>query len=294
MFIRDTPSRKIFRLANALFLLLIACVMVLPFVMVLASSFATESEAYQRPLMLFPLNPTLECYTYLFSSSTIFTSIYISIVVTGVGTAVNIVMTVLMAYPLAHKNLHGRSFLLNMVIFPMLFCSGMIPQFILVKELGLLNSLWSLILPTAISSYNLLVVKSFFQELPDELEDAARIDGANELITLLRIILPLSLPVLATFTLFYAVDHWNSYFTCLLYINDAEKWTVQLVLRQLIILSSGANVGSDSAGEMSRMSLPSAGLRNAAIIVATLPIAIVYPFLQKYFTKGMLLGSVKG
>lgn len=293
--IKESLGRRIFNVANVVILTLVAIIMLLPFINVIAGSFATSAELMRRPLMLFPNEPTLDAYAYIFRSNTIPRALMVSITVTLIGTLVNIVMTTLMAYPLSHRTLVGRKALLNFVLFPMLFSGGMIPQFILIKNLGLINNMWSLILPGAISSYNLLVIKNFFQQLPDELKDAARIDGASEMRILFQIILPLSLPVLATFSLFYAVGHWNSYFSCLLYINDADKWTVQLVLRQLIIISSGGNVGDNSmVGEMANVTIPKQGIKNAAIIVSTLPIVLVYPFLQKYFAKGAMLGSVKG
>lgn len=293
--IKETLGRRIFNVVNVVMLTVVAIIMLLPFINVIAGSFATSAELMQRPLMLFPKKPTLDAYTYIFRSNTIPHALMVSITVTLIGTLINIIMTTVMAYPLSHRTLVGRRALLNFVLFPMLFSGGMIPQFILIKNLKLINSMWSLILPGAISSYNLLVIKNFFQQLPEELKDASRIDGASEIRILFQIILPLSMPVLATFSLFYAVGHWNSYFNCLLYINDADKWTVQLVLRQLIILSSGGNVGDNSmVGEMATVSIPKQGIKNAAIIVSTLPIVLVYPFLQKYFAKGAMLGSVKG
>lgn len=290
----ETMGRKVFNVCNVVLMIALSMVMLLPFVNIIAGSFATSAELTARPTMLYPREPTLDAYRYIFKSNTIPNGLKISIFVTVVGTLVNLVMTVLMAYPLAHKSLVGRKALLNFVLFPMLFSSGIIPNFILIKSLGMIDSLWSLILPGAISSYNLLVVKNFFQQIPAEIEDAAKIDGANELLILWRIVLPLSLPVLATFALFYAVGHWNSYFNCLMYINSAQKWTIQLVLRQLIIVSSGGNVGDTTAGELAAMALPKQGIKNAAIIISTLPIIMVYPFLQKYFAKGAMLGSVKG
>lgn len=292
--IKESFSRRVFVVINAVILILISIVALLPFINIIAGSFATSLELIQRPLMLFPYEPTLDSYKYIFSSNTVPNGLKNSVYVTLVGTAVNLIMTVLMAYPLSHRNLVGRKHLMNFVLFPMLFGGGMIPNFILIKSLGLLDSYWALILPGAISSYNLIVVKNFFQGLPEELKESARIDGAHEMRILCQIILPLSLPVLATFGLFYAVGHWNSYFNTLLYINDSKKWTIQLILRQLVIVSSGGNVGDSSmAGELTVV-LPKQGIKNATIIVSTLPIIMVYPFLQKHFTQGVLLGSVKG
>ena len=292
--IKESFSRKMFNVINIIFLIIVSIITLLPFVNIIAGSFATQLEYIERPMMLFPKKPSLLAYEYIFKSNTVPNGLKVSAYVTIVGTIINLLMTVLMAYPLSHKSLIGRKYLMNFVLFPMLFTGGMIPTFILVKNLGLIDSLWALMLPGAISSYNLIIIKNFFQQLPEELKYAARIDGANEVRILWQIILPLSLPVLATFALFYAVGHWNSYFSCLLYINSSEKWTIQLILRQLVIVSSGGNVGDDSmVGELTNIVLPRQGVKNATIIISTLPIIIVYPFLQKYFAKGVLLGSVK-
>jgi putative aldouronate transport system permease protein len=198
-----------------------------------------------------------------------------------------------MAYPLARKTLPGRNTFLNMVIFSMLFGGGMIPTYLVIRELNLLDSLWALIIPGAISAFNLIIVKNFFQELPPELEEAARIDGCTELGLLWKIVLPLSKPVLATFTLFYAVGHWNSFFSALLYINNPEKWPLQVMLRQIVMLSQSA------AGDMSSMDPnfvkpPDQSIKMAVIVIGTVPILLVYPFLQKHFAKGVMIGSVKG
>jgi putative aldouronate transport system permease protein len=195
-----------------------------------------------------------------------------------------------MAYPLAKRHLPGRALVLNLVIFTLVFSGGMIPTYLVVRDLGLLDSYWALILPLAINPFYLIVVKSFFQELPEALEEAARIDGCNELNVFLRIVLPLSKPIIATFSLFYAVAIWNDYMSPLLYIDDSKKWTLQMIVRQLTASNAdSANV----LQQLETVTFPEQGLKFAVVVVATLPILLFYPFLQKHFAKGVLIGSVK-
>ena len=181
---------------------------------------------------------------------------------------------------------------MNLVVFTLMFSGGMIPAFLNIRSLGLINSLWALILIGGISTTNLIIAKNFIQQIPYELKEAARIDGSGELFILIRIILPLSLPILATLGLFYAVHHWNNYFNCLIYINDTKKFNVQVLLRQIIV--STVRIGDMSVMESEQIFIPEGGVKCATILISTLPILVVYPFLQKYFAKGALLGAVKG
>jgi len=293
MAIKESISRRVFVVCNAVVLILLAVMALFPFVNVIASSFATSLELTMRPFMLFPYNPTIQAYRYIFSTNTFINALRNSVFVTVIGTIINLTMTYLMAYPLSHKTLVGRRKLMNLIVFTMLFSGGMVPAYLNLKQLGMIDTYWALWLPGAISTFNLIVMKNFIQQIPDELKEAARIDGANELYILIRVILPLSLPVLATFCLFYAVSLWNSYFDCMLYINTSSKWTVQVLLRQIILTAQGLG-DQDAMGHSARAIIPSEAVKNAAVLVATLPILIVYPFLQKYFAKGALLGSVKG
>jgi putative aldouronate transport system permease protein len=290
---RDSLGRKTFNTGNILFLIVLSAVTLFPFVNVIAGSFSTSLEILERPFMLFPYKPTLISYRYIFSTRTFLRSMGVSVYVTLLGTLVNLIMTFLTAYPLSQKKLVGRGILMNLVVFTMLFSGGMIPGFLNIKSLGLINSLWSLILVGAISTYNLIIAKNFIQQIPDELKEAARIDGASEIYILVRIILPLSLPILATLGLFYAVGHWNNYFNCLLYINDSTKWNVQVLLRQIVVQAAGIGDSEMTRGE-SAVVIPEAGVKCACILVSTLPILVFYPWLQKYFAKGALLGAVKG
>jgi putative aldouronate transport system permease protein len=278
---------------NYTFLALFACCAILPFIYIIAGSFATDAELTQRAFFLVPETFSLNAYEFILSTDRIIRSIGVSAYITITGTMVNLFFTVTMAYALARRSLMGRNTVLNLVIFSMLFGGGMIPSYLVVKELGLLDSYWALMLPGAISAFNLIIVKNFFQELPPEIEESARIDGCTELGLLWRIVLPLSKPVLATFALFYAVGHWNNFFSALLYINDPDKWPLQVMLRQIVMLSQTA-AGSTSAMDPNFVQPPEQSIKMAVIVVGTVPILMVYPFLQKHFAKGVLIGSVKG
>jgi putative aldouronate transport system permease protein len=270
---------------------LLSLATLLPFLYILLSSFESTHEAMSREFILIPREYSLEAYRFIFSSDTAIRSLGVSFYVTIAGTIVNLVITSLMAYPLAKKDLKGRRLIMLLVLFTMLFNGGLIPLYLVVKGVGLLDSFWSLILPVAVSPFNLIILKSFFQQLPDGIEESARIDGCNELQTFIRIVLPLSMPAMATFALFYAVYHWNSFFHAIMFINDASKWPIQVLLRQIVILSSGGLQDGLDSGEVAP---PSDTIKMAIIIVSTIPILLVYPFLQKHFAKGVLLGSVKG
>lgn len=287
-----TMAYRIFDFLNYTLLTAISITIVLPFIHMVGSSFATSAEYTSSLFLLVPRQPTLDTYRYIFSTNTLMRSLGVTVFVTVAGTLINLLMTAVFAYPLAHKHIMGRTAILNGVIFTMLFSGGMIPTFLVVRSLSLLNTYWSLLLPGAISAYNLILLKNFFQQLPIEMEESAKIDGCNDVIILLRIVMPLSLPALATFALFYAVGHWNDFFSCLLYINDSRKWNVQVLLRQIVIMSTG---GIGDIMEIDANIIPPAQtIKMATIVVSTFPIVCVYPFLQRYFAKGLLLGSVKG
>ncbi|EGG36042.1 carbohydrate ABC transporter permease [Paenibacillus sp. HGF5] len=286
----QTWGNRLFDIINHSVLFIVAIVCVLPFVYVLAVSFASPAEVAKGGLILWPKEWSLVSYQYIFSSDTLPRSLLVSIYITVVGTLINLAFTSLMAYPLSKPHLRGRNPILLGVLITMLFSGGMIPTYFVVNGLNLTNTLWSLMIPSAISAFNLIVLKNFFQQIPDGLEDSAKIDGCNDLGVLIRIVLPLSLPAMATFGLFYAVAHWNTFFNAILYINDNEKWPIQVLLREIVILAQ-SRVGDSSFDEMDVQPLT---IRMAVIVFATVPILLVYPFLQKHFAKGVMLGSVKG
>lgn len=285
-----TWGNRIFDIVNSALLLMVAFVCVLPFVYVMAVSFTSPAEVARGGLILWPNEWSLASYRYILSTDTLFRAMGVSVYITVVGTLINLLFTSLMAYPLAKSHLRGRQVVLLGVLFTMLFSGGMIPTYFVVKSLHLTNSLWSLMIPNAISAFNLIVLKNFFQQIPDGLEDSARMDGCNDVGVLFRIVLPLSLPAMATFGLFYAVGHWNQFFNAILYINNSRLYPIQVLLRQIVILSQ-STIGDTSIDSSQIQPLT---IRMAVIVVATVPILLVYPFLQKHFAKGVMLGSVKG
>ncbi|UPK42942.1 MULTISPECIES: carbohydrate ABC transporter permease [Paenibacillus] len=289
----NSPAGKVFDIFNYVMLGILGILTVLPFLYIIGNSFATEAEITERSFFLIPKVFSFSAYEYIFSSSTIFRSIGVSIFVTVAGTLVNLFFTLTMAYPLSRSDFWGRNVMMNMVIFSMLFGGGMIPTYLVIRGLGLLDSYWALMLPGAISAFNLIVVKNFFQQMPPGLEEAARIDGCSDLGVLWRIVLPLSKPVIATFALFYAVGHWNNFFSALLYISDSDKWPLQVMLRQIVLLSQ-ASVGDMANMDPNFVQPPEQSIKMAVIVVGTIPILLVYPFLQKHFAKGVMLGSIKG
>ena len=273
-------------------LVVVFLIVFFPLMYVVSTSFASAQELALNKFLIFPKHPTLEVYQYIFSTSTFLRSMIVTIVITVVGTLVNLVMTCLMAYPLSRRALPGRSVIMTAVTFTLVFSGGMIPMYLVVNSLGLIDTYTSLILPGAISSFNLILVKNFFQEIPESLIDAAQIDGSSEMNTLAKIVLPLSKPALATFTMFYAVGHWNQFMQPLLYLNDSKKWTIQILLRQIVLMSQ-SGVGDEDAMPPGFV-LPVKSLKMACIVVSTLPIIAAYPFMQKYFDKGVMSGSIKG
>lgn len=289
----QTTAGRVFDAVNYVILTCAALATTLPFLYVFAASLATDAEIAERAFFLIPKTVSTAAYQYVFSSETIFRSILNSVYVTALGTLINLAFTVTMAYPLSRHDLRGRTLVLNMVLFSMLFSGGMIPTYLLVRALGLLDTYWALILPGAISAFNLILVKNFFQEIPAELEEAGRIDGCTDAGVLWRIVLPLSKPVLATFGLFYAVGHWNNFFSALLYLQDSRKWPLQVMLREIVMLSQGT-IGDITQLDPTFVMPPEQSIKMAVIVVGTVPILLVYPFLQKHFVKGVLIGSIKG
>lgn len=286
---RRHSRNMLFDWVNYALLFLYALICFIPILHVFATSIAASSELAAHPFLLIPTRYSLDGFRFIFSSNTLPRSLMTTIFITVVGTALNVIVTALLAYPLSRKYLKGRNPVMLMIVFTMLFAGGLIPNFLLVKSLGLLNSYWSLWLTGLVSPFILIILKSFFQALPDELEESAKMDGAKDPFILFLIILPLSLPAIATISLFYAVGHWNTFLSAILYMNDQSKWPIQVLLRQIVTVST-AGVGDDEFSYIP----PSNIVRASVIVVATLPILILYPFLQKYFTKGVLLGSVKG
>ncbi len=273
--------------------LLVVCLLVLfPFAVVISTSLSSQQALSETGgYVLIPREPTLDAYRSIWSGGVVTKALLVSIGVTAIGTLLATAVTVLLAYALSRRGSLGHRALLTIVLVSFLFHPGLIPQYLTVKSLGMLDSYLSLILPTALSAFNVVVVRSFFMSLPQELYDSARIDGAGELRILLKIVLPLSRAVIAVISLFYAVGFWNAWFNALLYLNDSSRWPLQMILRTYVL--QGQALGDTSAaGEVAPP--PQQAVQMAVVVIALIPILLVYPFLQRHFTKGVLTGAVKG
>ncbi|WP_051236870.1 carbohydrate ABC transporter permease [Paenibacillus pinihumi] len=278
-----------------LILFVLGLITFIPILNVLAISFSEASQIRLNPMMLIPQQFTLSAYEYIFSTPILTRSFLITVMVTAVGTFFNLMFTAFAAYGLSKPKVPGYTFFTWMIILPMLIGAGLIPYYILLKNIGLIDSLWVLILGGLVSPFNFILMRNFFWSIPEGIEESASIDGASELMTLWKIILPLSKPVLATVGLFYAVGHWNDYFNGLIFINDNTKWPLQVVLRSIIIDQNMMNMGAiPQSMDPSKVVVTPENIKAAAIIFAVLPIMLCYPFLQKYFVKGIMIGSVKG
>ena len=288
-----TRGEKIFNIANNCFLTIMAIVMIYPFWDVIRVSFSSPSEAAMLKLSLWPETPTLDAYRQVIRNEYIWNGYLNTFIRILIGMPIQLGLMILTAYPLSKRDLPMKKLFTLLIVFTMFFSGGLIPGYLNIKNLGLNNTIWALVLPGAIPTYNMLILRNNFMSIPQGLEEAAKIDGASTMRVLISIVLPLSLPILMTVGLWGLVAHWNAWFDCLIYINDPEKYTLQAVLRKIII---------DAAPQFSDMSLvteqevkPSAEVVKAAtIIVSTLPILMIYPFIQKYFVKGVMVGSLKG
>lgn len=281
---------RLFNALNIVFLGLVAAVTFFPLYYVFAVSFTDATEYLQRSFILFPKTWSLDAYRYLLSTEAFPRSLGNSAFLAVVGTACSLAVTAGIAYALSRKRLRGRRVILMLILLTILFNPGMIPHYMVVRETGLINSIWALIVPALASGWNVILMKGFFDSIPAELEESAAIDGCNDIVTFFRIVLPLSLPALAAFGLFYAVGFWNQFFNALLYLNDPAKWPIQVLLQNILISASNSELNSDTFVSKP----PAETVKMAAVIIATVPILVVYPFLQKHFAKGAMVGSVKG
>ncbi len=283
-------SDKIFNAVNLVIMVFVLVVTLYPFWYVLVASFSSIDHVISSTVLLVPNGVHLDAYKQLFRNNMIPRAYFNTFFVTIAGTALSMLLSIIGAYVLSIRNLPGKTFLTFFVVFTMLFSGGMVPTYLVVSRLGLINSIWSLIIPGSISAYNMILMRNFFQNVPDGLYEAAVIDGIRPSGYLFRILLPLSTAAIATVTLFYAVSYWNDYFTSVLYVRDRELWPMQRVLREALLTAESQTMLFDD----SKKSVPSETLKNAMIVVSVVPILCVYPFLQKYFVKGVMVGSMKG
>ena len=290
MKIKKTKGEKIFDVANVIFLAVMCLIVLIPIQHIIAASFSSTNALIHSEVKLWPVEFNLDNYTQVLKNDYFWNSFKITIFITVVGTLLNLFLTVLMSYPLSKSGLRGRKWIILIIVFSMIFSAPLIPTYLVVKSLGLINTLWALIFPSAISMFNVILCITFFRSLPEELFEAARIDGMSEYGILFKISLPLSLPILVTLTLFYAVHHWNSYFASMIYITKPELRPLQLYLYSMI---AQGNTNDAAASIMEEMDTSPEGLKMATIVVATAPIVLIYPFIQKHFIKGTMLGSLK-
>ncbi|HIV28363.1 MAG TPA: carbohydrate ABC transporter permease [Candidatus Ornithocaccomicrobium faecavium] len=292
--IQDTAGDRMFYRVNAILLMLLTLSVLYPIIYVLANSFSSPAAVSSGKVYLWPLDPSVEGYRRVLENPNILSGFLNSVFYTVVGTAINLAMTMIAAYPMARKDLPLRSFFSVLFAFTMLFGGGMIPNYILIMKLGMLNTRWALLLPGALSVYNMIIARTAMQSLPDELLEAAYIDGCSDARYFVRIVLPLSGATIAVLALYYAVGHWNSYFSAFMYLSDRSKYPLQIVLREILIMGQIAESDITDLDSAERIQGLSQLLKYALIVISSAPMMLIYPFVQKYFVKGVMIGSLKG
>lgn len=291
----QSSGEKVFTAIMYLCVTAVALTMIFPLMNILSLSFSSERAVVSNEVSIWPVEFTTNTYVQVAKTTPIFLAMKNTVVLTLVGTLISMFCTICTSYALSKKRLFGRQFFLGAITVTMIIGAGLIPNFILIKDLGLMNTYWALWLPGALSTWNMLVMKTFFSALPDSLEESAVIDGANDLRILWSIVLPLSIPSLATITLFYAVGYWNTYFSATLYISNSGLKLLQQVLHEVVSRSTEVMQQSQLDSQDALVQpMASESVQGAAIVIATLPIMCVYPFLQKYFVKGVMIGAIKG
>ncbi|MGE7624961.1 carbohydrate ABC transporter permease [Viridibacillus sp. NPDC096237] len=291
---RETKTDRAFNVINFVFLAIVALLVIYPLVFVLSASLSNPQYILSGELWLWPKEFTLDAYEKVFKNEDIINGFVNTLKYTVFGTILNIIMTILAAYPLSRRDLKGRGFIMAFIVFTMFFSGGLIPTYLLIRDLGMLNTFWVMIIPNAVAVWNIIIMRTFFQSIPHELEESAMIDGAGNFKILWSIVLPLSFPVIAVMVLFYSVGHWNSYFQALIYLQDQDKFPLQLILRQILIQGETDDMIKATSESFLAQQLSVEGLKYAVLIVANLPMLMLYPFLQRYFVKGVMIGSLKG
>ncbi len=285
---------RLFDVLNYSVLLLLVVAIIYPLYYMFIVSISDGLHVIRGDVKFWPINVNLETYRVILSDSSITTAYMNTLLYTSTGTLLNVAMTALCAFPLARRKLYGRSVITVFILFTMFFSGGIIPNYILIKGLGLLDTMWAIVLPPAINVWYMIIMRTFFQSIPEEIYESSTMDGANDMITFFRITLPLSVPVIATMVMFYAVWHWNSFFPSLLYLSSKSMYPVQLMMRNVVIDGDlSAHQGSIGGSELELL-VSANNVKYAVIWITILPILLVYPFVQKYFVKGVMVGSLKG
>ena len=284
----------IFRCINGLIMLLVVAVTLYPLLYVLAVSLSSAQYVQAGMVTIFPKGLNLEAYREVMSDTYFWSSYKNTIVYTVTGTALSLFLTTMLAYCLSRPNLFGRKQISFLILFTMFFSGGLVPNFLLVKNLHIYNTMWAIILPASISTYNMIITRTYMQGLPEELFESIKLDGGNDWQIFTRLVLPLSKPVVATIALFYAVGMWNGYFNPMIYLKDADKYPLQIILKDLILSQNASDLSAGAAEALGQSMMTSEMIISASIMIAMIPILCVYPFIQKYFVKGVMLGAVKG
>lgn len=290
----QTFGDKIFGAINNTLLFILLLLVLYPLIFVVSASISNPLLVANGDLWLFPKELTLIGYQKVFQNRDILTGYLNTIMYTTVGTLINLLLTTLGAYPLSRRDFYGKNIIMFFLVFTMFFSGGLIPTYLVIKNLNMLNTFWALVIPNAVAVFNLIIMRSFFQSnIPREIEEAAEIDGCSDFQILRRIVLPLSTPIIAVMILFYSVGHWNAYFDALIYLTDREKFPLQLILREILIQNSMDEMAG-SGESMAQQVMYAQSIKYAVVIVANLPVLLLYPFLQKYFVQGIMVGAVKG
>ena len=290
--IRDSVADRVFQVVVVVIVTIITLTCILPIINILASSLSSANANNANIVTFWPIEITLDAYKSVVTNGALIRSMFFSIYITILTVAITLVMTILCAYPLSHRDLVGKSILWPFIMFTMYFGGGMIPSYLLLNSLKLLNTEWCLVLPGAISTYNMLIMRSAIGALPDALMEAAKLDGASHFQRILNVVVPLTGATSAVLMLYYAVGHWNAWFNASLYIQSPSRFPLQLVLRQVLILGEDSEMasGMDAGSEIAAATV----IKYALIVISTVPIMLLYPFLQRFFVKGVMIGSVKG
>ncbi|MBS4220213.1 carbohydrate ABC transporter permease [Bacillus sp. FJAT-49711] len=278
-----------FNVFNTIILISIGIAILYPIIYIVAVSFSETSQVVKGNVWLLPKGFTLDAYKEILSQNKIPKAYLNTLIYTGLGTTINLFMTAIAAYPLSRVTFFGRRFFMLAIVLTMFFNGGMIPTYVLIKSLGMIDTIWAIVIPNAIWTIELLILKSFFESMPESLRESAIIDGASEFRILFNIMIPLSKPALASIGLFYFMGHWNSYFLPMIYLNDSSKYPLQVILRDMLIFANNENESL-----IDKAALAPEALKNATIFISMIPVLIIYPFAQKYFAKGVMLGSEKG
>ncbi|MBR7041655.1 MAG: carbohydrate ABC transporter permease [Clostridia bacterium] len=293
--IRDSRGDRVFAAVVYILVTLILILVSYPLIYVVSASVSNPLDIITGKLILFPRELSVRAYQAVFRSKDLLTGYKNTVIYAVAGTAINIVLTTTGAYALSRKDMWGRTAVTFMISFTMFFGGGMIPTYIVVKNLGLLNSFWVMVLPGAISATNLLIMRNYFaNSVPQEIIEAAYMDGCSNVGTLIRVVLPTSMSIVAVMVIFYLVGHWNSYFSALLYLSTRSKYTLQVFLREILIKNDYGDMGTGGEASSVEMTLLYESLKFAVIVVSTLPMMLFYPFMQRYFVKGVMMGSIKG